>query len=85
MSSPLLRSAVVSLLAAGAGHVAGGTALGIMNGQNVSDAFSNSFKGMGTRMAVGRALGVATCYANGVLKHFFDDVHGHHWEWKLIK
>jgi len=66
VSSPLLRSAVVSLLAAGAGHVAGGTALGIMNGQNVSDAFSNSFKGMGTRMAVGRALGVATCYANGV-------------------
>jgi hypothetical protein len=70
VSSPLLRSAVVSPLAAGAGHVAAGTALGIMNGQNVSDAFSNSFKGIGTSMAVGGALGVAstvaTCYVNGV-------------------
>jgi hypothetical protein len=70
ISSPVLRSAVVSPLAAGAGHVAGGTAMNLFAGQELGEAFSNSFKGIGKNMAIGGALGVVTTigmsYANGV-------------------
>jgi RHS repeat-associated protein len=70
VSSPVLRSAVVSPLAAGAGHVAGGTTANLFAGQSFGDAFSNSFEGIGKNMAIGGALGVATTigvsYANRV-------------------
>jgi hypothetical protein len=70
ISSLVLRSAVVSPLASGAGHVAGGTTANLFAGQNLGDAFSNSFDGIGQSMAIGTAIGVsatiATSYANGV-------------------
>jgi hypothetical protein len=70
ISSPALRSAVVSPLAAGAGHIAGGTTANLIAGQNLGDAFTNSFEGLGKSMAIGGAIGVATTvgvsYANGV-------------------
>jgi hypothetical protein len=44
ISSPVLRSAVVSPLAAGAGHIAGGTTANLIAGQNLGDAFANSFR-----------------------------------------
>jgi hypothetical protein len=70
ISSPVLRSAVVSPLASGAGHVAGGTTANLFAGQNLGNAFSNSFDGIGQSMAIGTAIGVsttiATNYANGV-------------------
>jgi hypothetical protein len=55
-----LRSAVVSPLAAGAGHVAGGTTANLFMGQNLGDAFSNSFQGIGKSMAIGGVIGVTT-------------------------
>lgn len=65
-----MRSAVISPLASGAGHVAGGTAANLFAGQNLSDAFYNSFDGIGKSIAIGTAIGVsatvATCYANGI-------------------
>jgi hypothetical protein len=60
VSSPVLRSAVVSPLAAGAGHVAGGTTANLIAGQNLGDAFANSFDGIGKSMAIGGAIGVAS-------------------------
>ena len=70
VSSPILRSAIVSPLAAGAGHVAGGTTANLFAGQNLGDAFANSFNGIGSSMIVGGAMGVASTvavsYANNV-------------------
>ncbi len=70
VSSPILRSAVVSPLAAGAGHIAGGTTANLIDGQNLGEAFANSFDGLGQSMAIGGIIGVATTagvsYANGV-------------------
>ena len=70
VSSPVLRSAVVSPLAAGAGHVAGGTTASLFLGQNFYDAFNNSFEGIGQSMAIGGVMGISTTigvsYANRV-------------------
>jgi RHS repeat-associated protein len=70
ISSPIARSAFVSTIAAGAGHVAGGTAANLIAGQNLGDAFLNSFKGIGKSMAIGGAIGVGTTaavsFASGV-------------------
>lgn len=67
VNSPLLRSAVASPLAAGAGHVAGGIAAGLLSGQSFDNAFYNSFNGIGSSMLIGLGTGlattVATCYA----------------------
>jgi hypothetical protein len=63
VTSPLLKSAIVSPIAAGAGHVAGGTIANLFAGQNFGDAFSNSFKGIGQSMAIGGAIGVGTTTA----------------------
>ena len=60
VNSPILRSAIVSPLAAGAGHIAGGTTSGLLSGQSFDVAFENSFKGLGNSMLMGAALGVAT-------------------------
>jgi hypothetical protein len=69
-NSPVLRSAVVSPLASGAGHVAGGTTANLFAGQDLGEAFLNSFDGIGKNMAFGGALGIATTigvsYANKV-------------------
>jgi hypothetical protein len=44
--------------------------VGLFDGQNLNDAFRGSFKGIGTSMAIGEALGIAstaaTCYDNKV-------------------
>jgi hypothetical protein len=70
VSSPVLRSAVVSPLASGACHLAGGTTANLFAGQSLDVAFANSFKGIGKSMAIGTALGVSATigvsYANGV-------------------
>jgi hypothetical protein len=70
ISSPVLRSAVVSPIAAGAGHVAGGTTAGLLQGQSFGEAFANSFDGIGKSMIVSGAIGVATTvgvsYAQGI-------------------
>jgi RHS repeat-associated protein len=63
VSSPILRSAVVSPIAAGAGHVVGGTTANLFAGQNLGDAFFNSFDGIGTSMAIGGAIGVTATTA----------------------
>lgn len=60
VSSSLLRSAVVSPIAAGAGHIAGGTTVGLLRGQSLGEAFDNSFKGIGKSMLMGTAIGVST-------------------------
>lgn len=60
ISSPILRSAVVSPTAAGAAHVAGGTTAGLIQGESLGDAFTGSFSGIGESMSTGLALGVAT-------------------------
>ena len=60
LDNPIARVAVVSPLAAGAGHIAGGTAMGIANGQSLGDAFTGSFRGIGSDMALGTAMGVAS-------------------------
>jgi len=70
ISSPVLRSAVVSPLAAGAGHIAGGTTAGLIQGQSFNEAFASSFNGLGQSMAFGAAIGVASTigvsYANKI-------------------
>jgi hypothetical protein len=70
ISSPALRSAVVSPLAAGAGHIAGGTTANLIAGQDLGDAFANSFEGLGKSMAINGVIGVAATivvsYANKV-------------------
>jgi hypothetical protein len=70
ISSPVLRSAVVSPLAAGAGHIAGGTTAGLIQGQGFNEAFASSFNGLGQSMAFGAAVGVASTigvsYANKI-------------------
>ncbi|MDR1601595.1 MAG: FG-GAP-like repeat-containing protein, partial [Tannerella sp.] len=70
INSPVLRSAIVSPLASGAGHVAGGTTANLFAGQSLGDSFVNSFDGIGKSMAVGGTIGVASTigvsYANGI-------------------
>jgi hypothetical protein len=70
VNSPILRSAVVSPIAAGAGHVAGGTTAGLLQGQSFGEALENSFEGVWGSMAMGLAIGVTTTiavsYANGI-------------------
>jgi RHS repeat-associated protein len=70
ISSPLAKAVIVSPLAAGAGHVAGGTTANLFAGQSLDNAFANSFKGIGKSMAIGGAIGVGTTagmlYASGI-------------------
>jgi RHS repeat-associated protein len=70
ISSPVLRSAVVSPLAAGTGHIAGGTTANLIAGQSFGEAFANSFEGIGQSMAIGTVIGMATTigvsYASGI-------------------
>jgi hypothetical protein len=57
-------------LAAGAGHVAGGTTANLFAGQSLYKAFANSFKGIGKSMAIGGAIGIGATagvmYASGI-------------------
>ena len=70
VNSPVARSAIVSPIAAGAGHVAAGTTAGLVDGQGIKNSFINSFDGIGQSMAIGGAIGVSstigTCYANKI-------------------
>jgi len=70
INSPILRSAVVSPIAAGAGHIAGGTTANLFGGQSLNEAFLNSFKGIGQSMLINGAIGVGTTiavsYASGI-------------------
>jgi RHS repeat-associated protein len=70
IESPILRSTIVSPIAAGAGHVAGGTTANLIAGQKLGEAFANSFDGIGQSMAIGWATGVVatigTSYAKGI-------------------
>lgn len=70
VNSPVLRSAVVSPLASGAGHIAGGTTSGLLEGHSLKTSFYSSFEGLGTSMAVGGTIGVAStigvCYATNI-------------------
>jgi hypothetical protein len=70
VNSPLLRSVIVSPIASGAGHVAGGTTYGLLEGKNINDSFYDSFDGIGKSMAIGTGVGVtstiATSYAMGI-------------------
>jgi hypothetical protein len=56
-------------LAAGAGHVAGGTTANLFAGQSLDKAFATSFKGIGKSMTMGGAIGIGTTigisYAGG--------------------
>jgi hypothetical protein len=61
---------IVSPLAAGAGHIAAGTAIGVYNGKSFDQAVFDSFDGIGQSMAIGGAIGVAStisvCFWKGV-------------------
>lgn len=65
-----MYSLLVSPLSAGTGHVAGGTVRGLLQGKSFEEAIQDSFKGIGTSMALGGAIGlastVAVSYANGI-------------------
>jgi len=70
ISSPILRSLVVSPIVSGTGHIVGGTAFNFCMGQNFENAFNNSLNGLWQSMAIGAGIGVisttATCLATGV-------------------
>ena len=70
IKSPLLRSAIISPIAAATGHVAGGTVGGLLQGNSFGESFAKSFEGIGTSMALGEVIGVtstmATCYATKI-------------------
>lgn len=70
VNSPVLRTLAVAPLASGAGHVAGGTTAGLLEGQSLGNAFGGSFEGIEKSIGWGTAIGVATTvgmsYANGV-------------------
>lgn len=70
LSNPVLCTSIVAPLASGAGHVAGGTAYGLLEGQSLGMAFTNSFSGIGKDMLIGGAIGVASTigvsYASGI-------------------
>ena len=70
LNSPFLRSAVVSPISSAAGHVAGGTTAGLLEGHSFHTSFNSSFDGLWQDVVIGGAIGVAstigTCYANKV-------------------
>jgi hypothetical protein len=70
LDNAILRSTVVSPLAAGAGHVVGGTVAGLFQGQKLGEAVINSFDGFGRSMVIGAAVGITTTiavsYAQGI-------------------
>ncbi|MBO4740509.1 MAG: hypothetical protein J5605_02570 [Bacteroidales bacterium] len=69
-NSPVLRAAIASPLASGAGHIAGGTTAGLLQGKSFDEAFANSFDGLGKSMLIGGGIGVATtvggCFWRGI-------------------
>ena len=82
VQSPILRSAIASPIAAGAGHVASGTTEGLLQGNSLGDAFTGSLEGIGTSMAIGGTIGVtstmATCYATKISPWTGERIQRHH-------
>ena len=70
IKSPLLRSVLISPFASGAGHIAGGTVGGLLEGQNLGEALAGSVEGIWESIAMGEVIGVAstiaTCYATKI-------------------
>ncbi|WP_197018925.1 FG-GAP-like repeat-containing protein [Xylanibacter brevis] len=70
LHSPVVRSAVTSSLSSAMGHVAGGTAYGVLGGDNLITAFDNSTYGIWESVAIGSVIGVTstvtTCYASKI-------------------
>ena len=70
LHSPVARSAVTSSLSSAMGHVAGGTAYGVLGGDNLITAFDNSTYGIWESVAIGSVIGVTstvtTCYASKI-------------------
>ncbi|MCM1501408.1 MAG: hypothetical protein NC115_01920 [Bacteroidales bacterium] len=60
ISSPILRSLVVSPLVSGAVHVVGGTTFNLCTGQNFAESFNNSLDGLWQSMAIGAGMGVVS-------------------------
>ena len=81
LNSPILRSAVISSASAAVGHLAGGTAAGMLEGHSFHTSLNSSFDGLWQDVAIGGAIGIAstigTCYANKV-SPWVHDVSFHH-------
>ena len=67
IDSPVVSSFFVGALASGAGHIAGGTTAGLLWGNNLSDAFLNSFNGIGSSMLIGGAFSAASTAAYDIV------------------
>lgn len=69
-SHPLLDLTVVSAASSAAGHIAGGTTMGLLDGDNLETAFFNSFEGIHKSVGLGTSLSLASyigmSYYNGV-------------------
>lgn len=69
-NNPLFRSLVVSTVASGAGHIAGGTSSGLLQGEDFKTALANSREGLGKSFAIGATIGVVSTlgvsYANKI-------------------
>lgn len=70
IKSPVIRSAISSTLASGAGHVAGGTTMGLLKGNSLGSSIVNSFDDIGKDILIGGSIGVASTvgvsYAKGI-------------------
>lgn len=58
--SHVLRSVVVSHISSAASHLVRGTTSGLIQGQSIDAAFTNSLDGIVTNMAIGTVIGVGT-------------------------
>lgn len=70
LRSPLLSSMIVGGISGGAGHIAAGTTMGLIAGENLKDAFNNSLNGIWKSVLTGAALSAASasayCVAEGI-------------------
>jgi RHS repeat-associated protein len=60
VNSPLIKSGVASILTSSTGHITSGTVYGLCKGQSISEAITNSFKGIGKSIAIGVGISLST-------------------------
>lgn len=69
VESPIINSFVTGAVTGGAGHIAGGTAAGMLYGESPVNAFLNSFEGLGTSMLLGGAFSAASTVGYDVVNN----------------
>ena len=67
-NSPIINSFVLGSVASGAGHIAGGTVAGLLDGESFDSAFHQSLEGLASSMIIGGAFSATSTAAYDLAK-----------------